>query len=63
MRRVLTLILLTLAGGCANVAVDRHAGGDWQRVCRPGHAVRFAVPAGRPVPAAYRAPRRGSCSR
>jgi len=65
MKRAITLLLLGMTTACASMP-PKAAGssrGEWQRVCRPGHGVRFAIPAGHAVPADYRAPRGGSCMR
>jgi hypothetical protein len=63
MRTALSIILLISTTGCAHMGPDRGARSDLQVVCRPGHAVRFTIPANHPIPPAYRSPRRGSCHR
>jgi hypothetical protein len=63
MRTILGLILLAAAGGCAHMDADRLDPSQLQVVCRPGHAVRFTIPANRPIPPTYRAPHNGSCHR
>lgn len=60
---ILTVIVLGSLSGCATMMDRDGSDEDWNRVCRPGHAVRFAVPEHQPVPPDYRAPEQGSCMR
>lgn len=64
MRKIISIgAIALLTSGCASLGVDSDVSSNWDRVCRPGHAVRFALPKGTPLPATYRAPERGSCMR
>lgn len=64
MRRITSILLLAgLLSGCATLTGQPVTDGEWKRVCRPGHAVRFAIPEGQPVPPEYHAPQQGSCMR